>query len=69
MIIPCIAYGIGFAFFYSLLIASGLNVSRPLIHNISTLRVVSGFIILFVGLYILLVNRISLLAKYAFPCC
>lgn len=67
MIIPCIAYVIGFALFYSLLIASGLNASRPLIHNISTLRVVSGFIILFVGLYILLVNRISLLGKIRLP--
>src|SRR3989338_7970724 len=63
MILPCIAYGIGFTVFYSLLIASGLNFSRPLIHNIGTLRVVSGIIILLVGLYILLVNRISLLGK------
>ena len=67
MIIPCIAYGIGFAVLYSLLIASGLNISRPLIHNISNLRVVSGFIILFIGLYILLVNRISFLGKIYLP--
>lgn len=67
MIVPCIAYGIGFTVFYSLLIASGLDFSRPLIHNIGTLRVVSGIIILLVGLYILLVNRISLLSKIHLP--
>ncbi len=67
MIIPCITYGVGFSVFYSLLIASGLNISRPLIHNISNLRVVSGFIILFIGLYILLVNRISFLGKAYLP--
>src|SRR3972149_4615271 len=59
IILPCITYGIGFTVFYSLLIASGLNISRPLIYNISLLRVVSGIIILLVGLYILLVNRIA----------
>jgi len=67
MIIPCITYGIGFTVFYSLLIASGLNISRPLIHNIGLLRVVSGIIILFAGLYILLVNRISFLRKTRTP--
>ena len=67
MIVPCIAYGIGFTVFYSLLIASGLNISRPLIHNIGTLRVVSGIIILLVGLYILLGNRMSLLSKIPLP--
>ena len=67
MIIPCIAYGVGFSTFYSLLIASGLDFSRPLIHNVSNLRMVSGFIILFVGLYILLVNRISFLGKIRLP--
>lgn len=67
MIIPCIAYGIGFTVFYSLLIASGLDISRPLIHNIGLLRIVSGIIILFAGLYILLVNRISFLGKIHTP--
>ncbi|MCR4304571.1 MAG: cytochrome c biogenesis protein CcdA [Gallionella sp.] len=67
IIIPCITYGIGFIVFYSLLIASGLNISRPLIHNIGFLRVVSGIIILFAGLYILLVNRISFLRKIHTP--
>lgn len=67
MIVPCIAYGIGFTVFYSLLIASGLDISRPLIHNIGTLRIVSGVIILLVGLYVLLVNRMSLLSKMRAP--
>ena len=64
---PCITYGIGFTIFYSLLIASGLNISRPLISNISLLRIVSGIIILLVGLYIILVNRISFLSKIHRP--
>ena len=67
MIFPFIAYGIGFTVFYSLLIASGLDFSRPLIHNISTLRVVAGFIILLVSLYVLLVNRLSFLGKIRLP--
>ena len=67
IILPCITYGIGFTVFYSLLIASGLNVSRPLIHNIGVLRVVSGIIIMLVGLYIFLVNRISFLGKIHRP--
>ncbi len=67
MIIPCITYGIGFTVFYSLLIASGLNFSLPLIHNIGILRVISGFVILLAGLYILLVNRISFLSKIHLP--
>lgn len=67
IIIPCIAYGIGFTVFYSLLIASGLNISRPLIYNISALRVASGVVILLVGLYISLVDRISFLGKIHRP--
>lgn len=67
IILPCISYGIGFTIFYSLLIASGLNISRPLIYNIGVLRVVSGIIIMLVGLYIFLVNRISFLSKIHRP--
>lgn len=63
VVLPCTVYSIGFTVFYSLLIASGLNVSRPLIHHIGDLRVVSGLFFLFAGLYILLVNRISSLGK------
>lgn len=64
---PCITYTIGFIIFYSLLIASGLNISRPLISNIVSLRVVSGFIILLASLYIFLVNRVSFLGKMHSP--
>ena len=67
IVLPCITYTIGFTVFYSLLIASGLNISRPLIYNIGLLRVVSGIIILLAGLYILLVNRISFLSKIHVP--
>jgi len=67
IILPCISYAIGFIILYSLLIASGLNISRPLIYNIGLLRVVSGIIILLVGLYIILVNRIIFLSKIHSP--
>src|SRR5574340_537231 len=63
----CITYTIGFIIFFSLLIASGLTISRPLIHNIVPLRVVSGFIILLASLYIFLVNRIPSLGKIHRP--
>ena len=64
---PCITFTVGFIIFYSLLIASGLDISRPLIHNIGTLRVVSGLIILLACLYIFLVNRLSFLGKIHHP--
>ena len=67
IILPCVAYGIGFTIFYSLLIASGLNISRPLIYNIGNLRVISGVVILCAALYILLVDRISFLKKLHSP--
>jgi len=67
VILPCITYGIGFTVFYSLLIASGLDISRPLIHSIGLLRVISGIVILIVALYVLLVNRISALGKIHSP--
>lgn len=63
IVIPCITYGIGFTIFYALLIASGLNMSRLLIHNIGVLRVVSGMVILLASLHIFLAKRISFLAK------
>ena len=66
-LLPCIAYGIGFTVFYSLLIASALDISRPLIHSLSTLRVVSGVFFLLVGLYILLMNRLPILVKLHRP--
>lgn len=67
VVVPCIAYGIGFTIFYALLIASGLNISRPLIHNIGLLRVISGIVILLAGLHVILVNRISFLGKIHNP--
>lgn len=67
VLFPCIAYGIGFTLFYSLLIASALDLSRPLIHNISLLRVVSGAFFLLVGLYIFLIDRLPLLGKMHRP--
>ncbi len=67
VILPCVAYGISFSVFYSLLTASGLNLSRPLIGNISTLRIVSGVFFLLVGLYLLLINRMPFLGKMHRP--
>jgi len=64
---PCITYTIGFTIFYSLLIASALDVSRLLIHNISLLRVVSGVFFLLAGLYILLIDRLPFLGKIHRP--
>ncbi len=64
---PCITYTLGFIIFYSLLIASGLSFSRPLIGNISSLRIVAGIIILLASLYIFLTNRIPSLGKMHTP--
>lgn len=67
-IVPlCITYTVGYTIFFSLLIASGLNISRPLLHSIVSLRVVSGVIILLASLYILLVNRMPFLGKIHRP--
>jgi cytochrome c-type biogenesis protein len=67
VILPSICYAIGFTIFYSLLIASGLNVSRILIYNIGNLRVAAGIIILLASLYILLNDRISFLSRKHSP--
>ena len=66
-LLPCLAYGIGFSVFYSLLIASALDISRPLIHNIGPLRVVSGVFFLLVALYIFLIDRMPFLGKMHRP--
>lgn len=63
VVLPSISYGLGFTMFYSLLIASGLDVSRILIYNIGNLRVTAGIIILLAGLYILLNGRIHFLRE------
>ena len=67
ILLLCVAYGIGFTIFYALLIASGLSVSRPLIHNIGFLRVISGIVISLIGLHIILFDRISFLGKMRSP--
>jgi len=67
ILVPCITYAIGFTVLYSLLIASALDISRPLIHSISPLRVVSGIFFLLVGLYIILIDRIPFLVKMHRP--
>ena len=64
---PCITYTVGFIIFYSLLTASGLSFSRPLINNIGNLRIVAGFIILVASLYLFLVNRTPSLGKMYTP--
>ena len=67
VILPSLSYSIGFTVFYSLLIASGLEVSRILIYNIGNLRVSVGFIILFAALYIILANQIGFLSRKHSP--
>jgi cytochrome c-type biogenesis protein len=67
LLLPCIAYGISFSVFYSLLIASGLDISKLLVYNISHLRLVAGIIILFAAMYILTVDRITFLGRYHSP--
>ncbi|TXT24300.1 MAG: cytochrome c-type bioproteinis protein [Gallionellaceae bacterium] len=64
---PCIAFGVGFNLFYSLLIASGLSFSRPLITNLGSLRIVAGTVILLASLHIFLVNRSPFLGKMHRP--
>ncbi len=63
VIIPFIAYMLGFILLYSLLVASGLSIGRALAYNISNLRFVAGIVILVISVYILLVDRIFLLEK------
>ena len=64
---PCITYTAGFTLVYSLLIASGLSFSRPLLTNIGNLRILAGVIILLASLYIFLVNRLPSLGKLHHP--
>ncbi|HDH08142.1 MAG TPA: hypothetical protein ENG96_01525 [Gammaproteobacteria bacterium] len=63
VVLPYAAYIVGFCLFYSLLIASGLTISRSILYQIGNLRVASGYIILFVALYLILVNRLPFLDK------
>jgi len=63
VLLPYAAYVVGFCVFYSLLISSGLNISRSILYQIGNLRVASGFIILFVALYLIFLNRIDFLRE------
>lgn len=67
VILPYAAYIVGFCLFYSLLISSGLTISRSILYHIGNLRVASGFIILFVALYLIFVNRLSFLGERHSP--
>jgi len=62
VLLPFFAYTIGFTAIYSILISSGLEISKLLLYNISTLRVISGIAILAAALYILLIDRVCALA-------
>jgi cytochrome c-type biogenesis protein len=63
----CVAWVLSFTLLYSLLIASALNLSRPLINNLGSLRVLAGLLILVVSLYLLLVTRLPSLGKWHRP--
>lgn len=67
VLLPFLAYAAGFTVFYSLLVASGLGISKLLLYNVSDLRLVSGIVILLAGLYILLVDRIRFLGRNHTP--
>jgi cytochrome c-type biogenesis protein len=67
VLLPFIAYVAGFTVFYSLLIASGLSVSKLLLYNVSWLRLIAGFIIMLAGLYILLLDRLNFLNRHHNP--
>jgi cytochrome c-type biogenesis protein len=67
VLMPCIAYMLGFTLLYSLLVASGLNIGRVLVMNIGNLRLLSGVVILFAGLFIILANRLRYLRERTGP--
>jgi cytochrome c-type biogenesis protein len=67
VLLPCLAYVVGFSLLYSLLIASGLGIGRTLVMNIGNLRLLSGVLILVVALFVILVNRLSYLRERTGP--
>lgn len=67
VILPSISYAAGFSLFYSLLIASGLDISRLLIYNIGSLKLTAGITILLSVFYIFLNNRIRVLGNSHTP--
>lgn len=62
-----LTWALVFTLLYSLLIASALNLSRPLINNLGTLRLVGGSLILLVSLYFFFVSRIASLREIHSP--
>ncbi len=64
---PCLAWTMSFTLFYSLLIASGLPVSRALITRLDVSRIVAGAYILLVSLYLFGVGRWARLAIWHRP--
>lgn len=64
---PSLAWTLCFTLFYSLLIASALNLSRPLITNLGVLRVLAGFLILLVGLFLLFGRRLPAIGRMHRP--
>lgn len=67
IILPGVSYTVGFSLFYSLLIASGLDISRLLIFNLGSLKLAAGIVILLAALYILLNRRLAFLANRHTP--
>jgi len=67
VVLPFFAYTTGFTIIYSILISSGLEISKLLLYNISALRVVAGIAILVAALYILLIDRICALSYKLSP--
>lgn len=63
IVLPFIGYAAGFVIFYSLLIATGLTASRFLLHHINGLRLAAGVVILLAGLYMLLLDRLSIIGN------
>jgi cytochrome c-type biogenesis protein len=66
-IIPSLVYVAGFTLLYSLLSSSGLWVGRYLSYNLGSLRLVAGFYLLLVSLYLIFPERISFFRKINSP--
>ncbi len=64
---PSLTWTLCFTLFYSLLIASALNLSRPLITNLGVLRVLAGFLILLVGLFLVFCRRLPAIGRMYGP--
>jgi len=64
---PSLAWMASFTLFYSLLVASGLPVSRILIGRLDTLRILAGAYILLVSLYLFAAGRFARFAAWHRP--